>query len=181
VDAAVRLDTDRDERSDPEGEQERIDRLVLERAAAEVAQQDGIGGPENRGQSNVRHEVAEPGELHESGRERRRGAPAGDETCDDEDVAAAVAEEVARPLEPRLRLLPGEETFLNRAPEIPPERVRRVVAGEGAERGEEEDELERELSARRLDPGDDRRRLTRQQGENGVAVGDPEEDRIRPR
>src|SRR5690349_22479845 len=48
-----------------------VQRLVAERRPAQVAEEDGVGSPEDRGERDVRHEVAEPGESDEPGRDRK--------------------------------------------------------------------------------------------------------------
>src|SRR5439155_26759420 len=117
----------------------------------------------------------------EAGRERRRRPPARNEPGDDQHVASALLQEPLRPVDPRPSLLARKQPLLHRPPEPAAERIRRVVPNERAAGRKRDDPAERELTSRRLDSGDDRRGLTGERRENGVADADPEQQRIGPR
>ena len=80
--------------------------------------------------------------LDEAGRERRHGAAAGDEACDDDQVAAALVERLLRPFQALLGLLAREEATLDAVAEEVAEREADVVADDRAERGGEDAELD---------------------------------------
>ena len=111
---AHQLNHSRNGERDRECEEEPLPGLLLERLAAEVAEQHGVGAPDRPGDRVVAQEAL-PGEgLDEARGERRRGAPAGDEARDDDQVGAACLERPLRPFQPFLRLLAGEEARARR-------------------------------------------------------------------
>ena len=174
------LDADRDRCRDPEGEEQREDRPVLEQAPAEITEQRRVHGPQDRRDEDVRREPGQTSEVHQPGREGRRSAAARDEPRHDQDIAAPFLEEVARPVEPALRDLPAEEPFHRRRAEPAADRVGRVVPGERACGRPEDDPLQRQLPAGGLDAADDHRGLTGERRDERVARADPEEKWVRP-
>src|SRR5947208_10272636 len=109
---AAHFDRNGDQPRDAEGEQQCVRRLVAECPSAEVAEQDGVGGPEQRGDRYVRQEPAQPREADEARGERRCGAAARNEPSHDEDVAPSVAQKTLGPIDPLPRFLAVEEPFL---------------------------------------------------------------------
>src|SRR5436853_189081 len=87
------LDQRGDAESDPECERKCIDRLVAERPPAEIAQHDGVGRPEDRGERDERRGPPPPRKPPEPRGERGRNPSAGDEARQHQDVAPAVVEE----------------------------------------------------------------------------------------
>src|SRR5215210_4420043 len=137
-----RLNHCRDGERDREREEEPLPGLLLERLAAEVAEQDGVGAPD-RACERVEADEAMPGEaVDEAGGERRHRPPAGDEPGDDDQVAAAFLEELPRPLDPLLRLLALEEAPVQPLAEEVPARERDVVSDDRSERRRDDHELD---------------------------------------
>src|SRR5215208_2351500 len=102
---SYRLDRSGDGERDDECEEEPLPRLLLERLAAEVAEEDGVGAPDRAGQ---RVEADEPVPRHpvdEPRGEGRHRPAAGDEPGNHDQVAAAFLEELPRPLDALPRLL----------------------------------------------------------------------------
>src|SRR6266480_4697230 len=61
--AAPGLDAHGDDRRDPEGEEQRVDRLVLEQAPAEIAEQRAVHRPQDRRDEDVRREPRRPAKV----------------------------------------------------------------------------------------------------------------------
>jgi hypothetical protein len=154
--------------------------MVLEDPPADVAEQRAVQRPQHRRHKDVWHEPQQPADVDKAGRERRRRPAAGNEACDDQHVGASLREKRLRPFQPPLGALAAEEAVDDRLPDPAPESVGDVVADEGAGCADHDHQLERQVSARRLDAADDHRRLARKRREDCVAHADAEEDRIRP-
>src|SRR5512145_1540400 len=163
---AISLDHARDPEGDREGEQEAAEWVLLEGAAAHVAEHGRVGGPDQAG-DHVEGDEAAPRHLQHAAGERDDDAPARDEAADDDQVAAALLHLPVRPVHlfPPLALEEAvDEAVADRAPDP----VGAVVAGDRSRGGEEDHEEEVEVAGRREDTGEDHRRL----------AGDERDDRV---
>src|SRR5581483_11168951 len=92
------LDRAGDQRCTRERDEQRLPGAVLERLAAEVAEERRVRRPDEAGRDVERHEPA-PRPAAAAGCEGDRRPPAGDEAPDDDQVAAALLQQPVEAVE----------------------------------------------------------------------------------
>src|SRR5918995_2365735 len=175
---AVNLDRAGDGKCDRERDQKALQRLLLEDSAAEVAEQSRVGRPAEPCCDVEREELA-PAHLEEAGRERNGGASAWDKPAHDDEVGASLLDLGLGPVDARLPF-PREETLHDPRPCRAADPVGRVVTEHGAGGGGEDHGDDEEIASPRKHARKDHGCLARDEREENVEGGDPEEVRVRP-
>src|SRR5918911_2759242 len=125
---AHELDAARDNERDREREQQSLPGGVLERPAAEVAEQRGVQSPAER-RRGVEEEEASPRIPERARAERDRGTAAGDEPSDRDQLAAARVELLLGPANAATGLLAAEKALRETTAEAAAHEGWGVVAG----------------------------------------------------
>ncbi len=178
--AGDRLDDEAEREGDAQGDQEPEPRVVLERLPPEVAEQRGVRRPQETG-DRVVHDEAPPRERGDVPGGERHGDPSSrDEPGDENDVRAALVEHPFGPFETLARLFTREPALDGVLSDQRAEAVGDVVPDHRPECGEHDDEGEVQVARRGEVARDDDDGLARDDGEEGVHQGDPEDQRVAP-